>query len=65
MKPFILMLSKVKQLTKVGLQGSLVILDSLRPSHQHHFTIKLQYFIKLCYLKSWVWMDFFFKVFMS
>ena len=65
MKTFTRTQNKTIQLLKVRLAGQYISLLCHRPSHQTHLTEKLHYFIKLCYLKSWVWMDFFFKILMS
>lgn len=65
MKSFTLMRYKMKQRIKVNLHGMSVVLFGWRPTHQNHWTNKLNYLIRFCYLKSWVWMDFFFKVMMS
>ena len=63
MKPFTLII--IKHLLKGYLPGQSAAMFGLWSTHQNHLTSKLNYLIKFCYLKSWVWMDFFFKVFMS
>lgn len=65
MKSFTRTQNKTIQLLKVRLAGQYISLLCQRPAHQTNLNEKLKYFFKLCYLKSWVWMDFFFKILMS